>query len=136
MKKFNVNYALFCDHHIQDTRGKNSIIGIFDNFNVAKFPAILPTFCVTGNVLVEDEGTKNVKLELEIKDAKNIKIGLNTPSITLEHIPPSIDGRKRTFNFVFHINGLPFKEPGQYKFDILADGEQIKELILDVKGVN
>lgn len=135
-KKFSLIYLLLCDHVIQDVKKKISLIGIFHNLNVKVFPAALASFVVAGSVLVKDDLTSSVKAELEIITPKNVPFTPAVPPLADINLQPKIGDAVRIFNFMFTLNGLPFKEKGNYKFRAIVNGEIVGETVLEAKTIN
>ncbi|SRR5258708_25999572 len=136
MKKFDLNFLVFCDHAVQDNKGKVSLIGIFENFNVQKFPATLISFVVAGNTTVIDTDIKEATIDLEAFDNKIKSILPSKLTLTVNSISPIPGGGPRKINFLFTINGLTFVEKGNYKFKVTINNEEVGELDLDVRTLN
>lgn len=135
-KKFDINYLMLCDYALQDSKGKISLIGVFENFNVQQLPASIASFVVAGNFTIHDDDIKGVKIELDIKDPKNKSIGTNLPSLNIDYIPAAIEGGKRKVNFLFTLNALPFTEKGNHIFKVLVNKEEVGSLNLEIRIIN
>lgn len=134
MGKLTLKYLMLCDNAIQDINNKISLIGIFENFNVHKLPAALPTFNVVGKLVLNDDNINSIKGILEVVGPKGNSI-TKLPPINIGNIPTRIVNNERNVGLIFKIVGFPFKETGIYKFRVIVNEEPIGEVPLEVRMI-
>ena len=106
---------VMCDHVLQDVRtNKKSLIGLFNQFNVGKFPSKIRTFSVFVK-LTEGRGAPNCELRC-INAETNDLIAQLTGPINFKNPNDILD-------FTFQIDGLSFPAPGDYRFEFLSEGK-------------
>lgn len=112
-----INAMLICDSVIIEAgTNKKSLIGIFENINVFKFP------CVHHFLAVYVKITKakgSYRFRLELVDLKRDVI------IGKKEIPQpiNINNPLDTHEFIFNLSGLKFESAGKYEFRIFANDE-------------
>jgi hypothetical protein len=111
---------LLCDQIITDRiTGKQSLIGLFSVIHTLRFPTHHPQLAVFAS-LTGGHGTVN--LTIRIVDAN-------------EKRPPLVQGNGQVqfqtplaiANLVLQFHGLTFPEPGEYRIQLLSDGELLRE---------
>lgn len=115
----------FCDYACRIDGGKGSLIGMFDTIGGLHFPLTHPTFyiCVEFEFDPFESGQMaNIKLVLMDEDGKEL-LGIEGQF----PIPPGKDGRPATMFETFRVDGLTFPQPGNYRLDVLRNGEPIGE---------
>ena len=120
-----IKAILICDQIIQEhVTGKKSLIGIFENIHIAKFPVSWPRIAVYIN-LTGAHG--KYAMEIRLIDAENKQIG------TVKPPEVEIDSPLRTCEFALHVNNVRFAKAGQYAFQILANDELLATKIFNVQ---
>jgi hypothetical protein len=122
-----VKLGVLADYANITREGKLNILGIFDVINAPAFPFALPIFYV----VVSYEFSAS-----ELKTAKNTEIVLcDEDGKELVRMPqqlhierPDSKGNILTTNQIAGIVGFPFREPGNFVFDILVNGDLKKSI--------
>ena len=120
-----VTLAKFCDYACVLEGGKGSLIGMFDTIGGGQFPLVHPTLFICVELEFEKhEGGRqaSVKLTLIDEDGKEL-MGVEGQF----QVPPPMGHKPATMFQSFRIDGMTFPKPGDYRLDILADGEPIGE---------
>jgi hypothetical protein len=124
-----VQIASLCDS-AQDYGGKLCLIGAFDTILVRQFPAQHP-FCSIALRMIfrdTDEGKHILRVNLIDDDGQSLPLKIEAP---LEiRLPES--QFFATVNLVFNVQGMLFKQPGQYSIDATLDGAMIARIPLQV----
>lgn len=129
-----IDLALLADAATIDASGKLNILGIFDSLGGTRFPlkhgrlALVVRFSAG----LEDAGNHEVRMKLRGPEGDEI-VSLNG-NIQLGPGPAARGGRIRVPH-VLNMDGLVFKKPGQYVFDISLGGEHKVSLPLTVRQV-
>lgn len=123
------NAMLLCDSVITEVgTNKKSLIGVFENINVMKFPAF-HHFLAVYIKLTEAKGTYRFRLELV-----NLK---NNTILGKGEIPQdiAIDNPLGTHELVFNLGGLKFDAPGEYEFRIFANDKIFEQKTFLVRQI-
>lgn len=116
---------IVCDQIITDrVTGKQSLIGMFSKVHARGFPATHPQLCVFV-ALTEGYGTKAITIR--IVDANDAR-------------PPIVEGKGKVAfkdpraiaNLALQFHGLTFPEAGEYRVQLFAAGELLREARLDL----
>ena len=119
---------IVCDQIITDRlSGKQSLIGMFSKVHAQRFPAAHPHLCV---FVALTEGYGETELEIRIVDANDAR-------------PPLVAGKGRVnfkdpraiANLSLQFHGLTFPEPGEYRVQLYARGELLREARLQLVQV-
>ena len=123
-----IKAMLICDQIIHEHgTNKKSLIGIFQDIHLQKFPARFPRIGVYIN-LTDAHGTYVLDLKLlSTKDGKEIGRG-TTP-------PVEIDSPLRTCEFALQIQNLMFPEPGVYEFQLHVNEDLLGTKSFRVKQI-
>ena len=119
MKKPKPNHLamVICDSVIEDRlTGKKSLIGLFNNIGANNVPCVHPRLNV---YMVLTEGHGNYRMEL-----KCLKVGDEKEILKMELAIDFKDPRQ-IVEFNCEIAGLSFPDFGDYRFELLFDGEPI-----------
>lgn len=110
-----VKAILICDQVIHELgTNKKSLIGIFEEIHLVKFPAHYPRIAVYVNLT--DAHGKYV-LEMRLLSEKGEEVGRGeTPEV-------KIDNPLATCEFALQVQNLVFPTAGQFEFQISANGE-------------
>jgi hypothetical protein len=118
-----IKAILICDQIIHELgTNKKSLIGIFEDIHMLKFPSTHPRIGVYVN-LTDAHGEYAIEVRMLGTDRKEIA-----------RVPPQtvrIDNPLKTCELALQMQNTPFKEPGKYEFQIFANGE-----LLATKGFN
>lgn len=129
-----VKFAVLADYANITREGKLNVLGIFDVVNTPTFPVILPAFYVVVSYeagAAEFDHDKNIEIVLCDEDGAR----LFSAKQVLHIIRPSKAGTLFMTNQIAGFVGFPFKQPGQYQFDILVNDESKKTISLRVNEV-
>jgi hypothetical protein len=119
MKKPNPTHLamVICDAVIDDrTTGKKSLIGIFNNINASNVPCIHPRLNV---FVVLTEGHGDYKMQLRC-----LKVNDEAEILKMEG-QVSFSDPRQIVEFNCEIAGLKFPDYGDYRFEVLFDGNPI-----------
>jgi len=121
-----VKAILICDDIIHEAiTNKKSLIGIFEDVHVARFPCRYPRIAVYVN-LTDAHGTYRLEIKLaSTADGTTIGSGA-TPEV-------EIDSPLRTCEFAIKIQNLVFPKPGLYEFQVFANEELLATKSFNVR---
>lgn len=114
-----------CDQIITDRlTGKQSLIGMFSKVHAPGFPATHPQLSV---YVALTEGYGETELTIRIVDSN-------------ESRPPIVEGKGRVnfktpraiANLALQFHGLTFARPGEYRVQIYANGQLLREARLEL----
>ena len=110
-----VKAILICDQVIHELgTNKKSLIGIFEEIHLAKFPAHYPRIAVYVNLT---DANGEYVLEMRLQSEKGDEVGRGkTPMV-------KIDNPLATCEFALQVQNLVLPGPGQYEFQIFANGK-------------
>jgi len=109
---------LLCDQTILEAgSGKISLIGIFANFNVQKFPAVVAPFRAYVQLV---NGIGRYEVVVEIHDLQKDKVLARAQGIGIEFAD-----RFTTVNIMMPVPPLPLAHAGKYDLVVLANGQEI-----------
>ncbi len=109
-----------CDQIITDrVTGKQSLIGLFSTIHAVRFPVTHPQLCV--HVSMTD-GRGKTPVTINIVDGEDSR----PPVVRGEGVVDFKDPRAIA-NLSLQFHGLVFSEPGEYRVQILCDGELLRE---------
>jgi hypothetical protein len=109
---------LLCDYVIQDAvTGKNTLVGIFDQFIASAYPFQMPHFHLFLHLV---DGIGSYDLSVEIHD-------LRDATIIARVTPKPLEFRERInrTNLILPFNGAQLPHDGAYDFVVLANGQEI-----------
>jgi hypothetical protein len=115
----------FCDYAGRMDGGKGCLIGMFDTIGGSQYPLIHPTFfiCVEFEFDPFEAGSvSRIKLVLMDEDGHEM-MGIEGEF----SVPKSVDGRPATMFETFRVDGMTFPKPGNYRLDVLHNGEPIAD---------
>lgn len=119
-----------CEYATQQSNGRNSMLGIFENIVVPHLPIDHPPFylCVQ---LEFDPNEADQPLDLTVKlideDGRAV-MDFNANGT----IPRDISGGSTRLFIQFFVPSIRFENPGFYRFDVSANGHAIGEERLPV----
>ena len=106
---------VICDTVIEDKiTGKKSLIGLFNNINARKVPAVHPSLSVYIS-LTEGVGSYDGKLRCIFGNKPIIELGG----------PIVFKSPHQIAEWNFSIRGLPLPSYGEYRFELLCDGKLV-----------
>lgn len=116
---------LVCDQIITDRlTGKQSLIGMFSRIHAMGFPATHPQLCV---FVALTDGHGRTELTIRIVDSNDAR-------------PPIVEGKgavnfkdpRAIANLFLQFHGLTFPAPGEYRVQLLSDGQLLREARLEL----
>lgn len=119
---------IVCDQIITDRlTGKQSLIGMFSRIHTRGFPASHPQLCV---YVAVTEGYGETEFTIRIVDANDAR-------------PPIVEGRGKVrfqdpraiANLALQFHGLTFPAPGEYRVQLYAGAELLREARLELRQV-
>jgi len=130
-------WALFCEHHSTDNKGRNTYTSVFDNMSIRiraqggqpvptePLPFAIPSspFVLAVHVTGAPEGHQ---CALRVKGPDGLRIG------------PELSGRltaNPNGRYNWHVgftNGIPVMKSGLYSFEIMLDEEKLGEAELPI----
>lgn len=124
MKQLQTEIIALCDYSLVDQQGKVSIIGIFDEFRVEKFPTgFIDKFLVA---TIHGEPSTPYKLTIEMEKDNN-KHNLLRPTIVDTKTSPN--GKT---NLIIRLTNVGFEKEGDYFFKIYNGNELVGSTHLKV----
>jgi len=125
---------VFCDYVIvEQTTGKNSLIGTFGNLGSLQFPFVIPSFFVHVNITNFIPGSAAISLAVNLKHVQtggvvgSVAFPIQLPSLKAK-LPPG----GAQINLNVPLQNVNFPAPGAYECEVLFDGERIGSRILEV----
>jgi hypothetical protein len=110
-----VKAILICDQVIHEAgSNRKSLIGIFEEIHLPKFPAHYPRIAVYVN-LTDANGEYVLEMRLQGEDGNEVGRG-QTPRMRIEN-------PLATCEFALQIQNLVLPAPGQYEFQIFTNGD-------------
>lgn len=116
-----VTFAVLADYANISKEGKPNIMGIFENISARDFPYIHSQMFLVMRFeadLAETGQTKTLEIHLMDEDGK--KIFVLPGKINIRGVEP---GKVMSWNQMIRLERLEFKNPGDYVFNILVNGE-------------
>lgn len=120
----------FCEYAAQQANGRHTMVGMFDNIVTPNIPLDHPPFFLCIQLEFEPLESKNdldilaLLIDEDGKEIANIRANGNVP--TAPHI-----GMTRIF-IQFLMPPIRFEKPGDYRLDVMVNGEKIGEERLPV----
>jgi hypothetical protein len=107
--------------------------GAFDTIHVPGFPAMHPTLSVVVRLLMSpNDLDRRHKLDILLLDADAKPIASATGELMVSKSPDSPAGWKQAILLPLRFLNIPFKQPGHYSIEILANGTMLKAIPLRV----
>lgn len=126
-----VALALLADATNTTRDGKLNVLGVFDAIHARKFPSAHPTMVLVLRLEAStDDWDRKHELDVRFIDED----GAQLLKIDARVVVPAAgeSGRPRRFTHPIQINGLGFKTPGNFAFEIRVNGELAVTLPLSV----
>lgn len=119
---------LVCDQILIDRlTGKTSLIGMFTTIGAARFPVRHPHLCVFASLT---DGRGKATLEIAVVDSEDAR-----PPIVRGTTTVAFQNPRAVACLNLHFNGLVFPEPGEYRVQLICDGELLREARLYLSRV-
>lgn len=115
-----VDFAVVCDYALVDQFGKLSVLGVFHNIWVAEFPTVHPRL----HLVIRLKGTRTEigkhDIKISLLDDEDQEIINGSGKVNLPEPPAGILEVETGAVLAFDV---PFRRPGQYRFEIQVDDE-------------
>jgi hypothetical protein len=108
---------LFCDQILRDDMGKRSLIGLFDRVEGEDYPLVLPRMAVFF-ALDAVQTTAGLTLRMTSETTGEQVADSSLPEIPQDRLPGKVE-------LALAFQGVPFKLPGNYRFELLQDGRSL-----------
>lgn len=122
-----LHFTIICDDIRQETGGKISLMGLFENIYATKFPVIHPRLVIISE-WIEGKGEFDVKTQILSTDRKTV-VRQSLTKIKLNEV------NFRHRNVSIHLN-INFDSPGTYWIENFLDDELINSIPLRVIHIN
>ncbi|MEC4675662.1 MAG: hypothetical protein VST72_01890 [Nitrospirota bacterium] len=122
-----LHFTIICDDIRQETGGKISLMGLFENIYATKFPVIHPRLAIISE-WIEGKGEFDVKTQILSTDRKTV-VRQSLTKIKLNEV------NFRHRNVSIHLN-INFDSPGTYWIENFLDDELINSIPLRVIHIN
>jgi uncharacterized protein DUF6941 len=110
---------VLCDYAIIEAgSGKVSLVGIFNQFTFATYPAPVPSFWLYVELL---QGVRRYNLEVEIRDLTNDAVIARAKGIVAE-----FKDRMSRAQIMLRVREFVLQHPGIYEIAIIAEGVEIE----------
>lgn len=116
---------LVCDQIITDRMtGKQSLIGMFSKIHTRGFPASHPQLCI---FVMMTEGYGEIDVLLRVVDSNDSRAPIVEGKGKVRFKDP-----RAIANLSLQFHGLTFPEPGEYRIQLFAEGELLREARLEL----
>ncbi len=116
---------LVCDQIITDRlTGKQSLIGMFSKIHTRGFPASHPQLCI---FVMMTEGYGEIDVLLRVVDSNDSRAPIVEGKGKVRFKDP-----RAIANLSLQFHGLTFPEPGEYRIQLFAEGELLREARLEL----
>lgn len=122
MKNTQINLIAFCEYALLDRDNKLSVIGIFNQVTVNKFPGGLPRAFFVVSVSTEPNSKWMFSIEGKVK-GKVVFPAVNADVIV---------GTSGNHNWLVDLKGFVFPEEGSYEFSLTQNNKEIGTTTLTV----
>jgi hypothetical protein len=127
-----VQYVALCDQVIMSTDGRPSLIGVFNDLQVATLPFTLPRIGFAARLLFTgDEVGRSHQIELVMTDPGGTEIGRPGGEITLPELPQGLDSLAVDLPMQFDLFQVP--AAGRYTFLLQVDGKPAAAVQLSIR---
>ena len=121
MDSASLSYSILCDDVRLEAGNKLSLMGVFQNVYMPKFPAVMIKFAVVNHW----EGHGTFQTEVRILNPQRKDTARSTPGHFTISNPGSAD------NITFFTN-VSFDEPGGYTLQVFLSGNLVRESTFSV----
>jgi uncharacterized protein DUF6941 len=129
-----VQYVALCDQVILGNDGRPSLIGLFNDLQVAAIPFTLPRLAFAARILfTREEAGKPHSVELVMTDPSGKEIGRPGGEVTLPQMPAGLDSVAVDLPLQFDLFQIP--AAGRYTFLLHVDGTPAAGVQLSIRQV-
>jgi hypothetical protein len=127
-----VQYVALCDQVIMSTDGRPSLIGVFNDLQVADLPFTLPRIGFAARLLFTgDEVGRSHQVEVVMTDPAGKEIGRPGGEITLPELPRGLDSLAVDLPMQFDL--FQVLSSGRYTFLLQVDGKPAAAVQLSIR---
>jgi hypothetical protein len=129
-----VQYVALCDQVILGNDGRPSLIGVFNDLQVATIPFTLPRLAFAARILfTREEAGRPHAVEVLMSDPGGKEIGRPGGEVSLPPMPAGLDSVAVDLPLQFDLFGVP--AAGRYTFLLHVDGAPTAAVQLNVRQV-
>jgi len=130
-----VQYVALCDQVIVGNDGRPSLIGVFNDLQVANIPFVLPRIAFAARILfTREEAGRPHAVELLMTDPSGKEIGRPGGEVTLPPMPGGLDSVAVDLPLQFDLFNVA--AAGRYTFLLHVDGTAAAAVQLSIRQVN
>ena len=115
-----IDLALACDYALIDQLGKLSMLGVFENLWIPSFPAVHPRVHLVVRIKGRRTELGDHSIAIQFLDDEDHEIITGDGVVTFNEPPAGVTQMESGTVLVFD---LPLERPGNYRFEIIVDGE-------------
>ena len=129
-----VQFVALCDQVILGNDGRPSLIGLFNDLQVANLPFTLPRLAFAARILfTREEAGKPHKVEVAMTDPNGKEIGRPGGDVSLPPMPAGLDSVAVDLPLQFDLFQIP--AAGRYTFLLHIDGSPTAGVQLSIRQV-
>ena len=129
-----VQYVALCDQVILGNDGRPSLIGVFNDLQVATIPFTLPRIAFAARILfTREEAGKPHAVEVLMTDPSGKEIGRPGGEVTLPQMPTGLDSVAVDLPLQFDLFNVT--SAGRYTFLLHIDGSAAAAVQLSIRQV-
>ncbi|TVP55866.1 MAG: hypothetical protein EA351_09650 [Gemmatimonadales bacterium] len=129
----NLDFALIADAATVDGGGKLSVLGIFDRIRAREFPARHGRIALVMRLAAGPEDAGGHEADIRLVDPKGEQVLRLDGTLRVGEAPPGASGAITRVPHVLNLDGITFKVPGVYEFEIRIDGDLVSTLPLTLE---
>jgi hypothetical protein len=127
-----VQYVALCDQVILGNDGRPSLIGVFNDLQVATIPFTLPRLAFAARILFTgEEAGRAHAVELVMTDPSGKEIGRPGGDVTLPQMPAGLESVAVDLPLQFDLFNVT--TPGRYTFLLHVDGTPAAAVQLNIR---
>ena len=127
-----VQYVALCDQVILGNDGRPSLIGVFNDLQVATIPFTLPRLAFAARILFTgEEAGRAHAVELVMTDPSGKEIGRPGGDVTLPQMPAGLESVAVDLPLQFDLFNVT--TPGRYTFLLHVDGTPAAGVQLNIR---
>jgi hypothetical protein len=129
-----VQFVALCDQVILGNDGRPSLIGLFNDLQVANIPFTLPRLAFAARILfTREEAGRPHKVEVVMTDPGGKEIGRPGGEVSLPQMPTGLDSVAVDLPLQFDLFQIP--AAGRYTFLLHVDGTATAAVQLSIRQV-